>query len=475
MQEQIKQLAESRQRLHQESIDLLETAAKEERDLTDEEEVRFNKIDDEMASQKKQLDRFEAVAKRSGEFTEQAERYANLQFEESGKTTRTTTDEITEGTAKWNEERNKAFAAWGRGGLQNVPETHRRFLNLQQVDQEMIEGRIDVMPATSAPTINLRSKPLPFTYKGNGHWGYPEDTSYRAAQTVTTTAGGHVIEDESMAAIETALLEFGGMRQAGSEVLRTSTGASLPWPTINDTSNKGRLLAINTSVTNTALVYGQVVLGAYKYSSDSVLVPIELMQDSVFDYATHVAARLGERIGRITNEHFTTGTGSSEPDGVKNVANAAVKTVASASAITADELIELQGDLDNAYEDGAVWMWKKATQTVVRKLKDSNNNYLWAPGTGVGGLGFGTQDSFLGMPVVVNSEVYGIGADKRSVFYGNFRRGYKIRDVMGITLFRLNERYMDDGQFGFIAFSRHDGALVDAGTNPIVAIRHPAS
>ena len=66
------------------------------------------------------------------------------------------------------------------------------------------------------------------------------------------------------------------------------------------------------------------------------------------------------------------------------------------------------------------------------------------------------------------------GEMKKSVLFGDFSK-YYIRDVMDITLVRLDEVYAEYGQVAFLAFSRHDGVLLDAGTNPIKALQHPAS
>lgn len=178
---------------------------------------------------------------------------------------------------------------------------------------------------------------------------------------------------------------------------------------------------------------------------------------------------MGERIGRITNEHYTVGTGSSEPNGVKNVANGAVTVAASATAIAADELIDIQGALDPAYDANAEWMFKNATLTAIKKLKDGNNNYLW-----LSGLAFREPDTILGRPFIVNQDMRGIGADKRSLLYGDFSK-YWIRDTQDIQVLRLVERFADSAQVGFVAFHRSDGDIIDAGTFPIVALRHPTS
>jgi HK97 family phage major capsid protein len=124
----------------------------------------------------------------------------------------------------------------------------------------------------------------------------------RAAQTVTTTGGGYLIPAGFSQQLEEALKWFGGMYQA-AEVFTTESGNPLPWPTVDDRSNVGELLAINTAAAAQDLTFGQITLGAYKYSSKIVLVPIELLQDGYFDLNTFLARKLGERLGRITNTH----------------------------------------------------------------------------------------------------------------------------------------------------------------------------
>ena len=74
-----------------------------------------------------------------------------------------------------------------------------------------------------------------------------------------------------MRALEIALLDFGGMRRAAT-VIRTSSGAALPMPTVNDTANVGVILNENTQVANQDVAFSQLILDSYKYSSKQVLV-----------------------------------------------------------------------------------------------------------------------------------------------------------------------------------------------------------
>jgi hypothetical protein len=88
----------------------------------------------------------------------------------------------------------------------------------------------------------------------------------------------------------------------------------LPIPTVNDTTNVGALIAENTTVSTQDVAFSQLVLDAYKYTSKAVLVSVELMQDNSINLPQVLGRLLGERLGRITNTHFTTGTGTGQPE-----------------------------------------------------------------------------------------------------------------------------------------------------------------
>ena len=293
-------------------------------------------------------------------------------------------------------------------------------------------------------------------YNANGFGG-----EFRA-QSTTDAAGGYTIPEGFSNELERALLAFGGPRRV-SRVLRTASGNDIPWPTVNDTSNKGAILAENTQVSEQDVVYGSVTLNAYKYSSKLIRVSAELMQDSAFNLGAEIGSMIGERLGRITAEHFTTGTGSSQPEGIVTGSTLGV-TAASAVAITMDELIDLLASVDPAYQDSssAGFMMHNSVKSAVRKLKDSNNQYLWQPG-----LTSDAPDMLLGKPVVVNQEMASsIATGEKTVLFGDFSK-FLIRDAGGVKLARMDERYRDYDQTGFVAFSRHDSVLLDAGTNPI--------
>lgn len=296
-------------------------------------------------------------------------------------------------------------------------------------------------------------------------WGTARESEFRRmprverrAQSTTDASGGFTIPETLVRNIESALLDFGGMRESGATVIRTASGEKMTFPVVDDTGNTGRLLAENTAVTSTDITFAEKQLDAYKYSSDQILASVELLQDSAVDLPSFIGEKLGERIARITNQHFTTGTGSGQPNGVVTAASSAA-TTGSATVVTYDELQTLLHSVDPAYRrQDAGWMFSDATLKVVKQMKDGDGRPLWVPG-----LSVREPDSLLGYRYTVNQDVADIAASAKAILFGAFRY-YHIRDVVGLTLLRLDERYADNLQVAWIAFSRHDGELISNGS-----------
>jgi len=308
-------------------------------------------------------------------------------------------------------------------------------------------------------------------YEGNLYRGNYEvlRREMRAQATTPGSAGGDLIPEGFVYEVERALLAYGGMRQVSSTI-RTETGATLPWPTCNDTTNLGSILAENVQVGTQDVEFGSTDLGAFKYTSELVLVSEEMMTDAFTDLGSLLGSLLGERIARILNQHFTTGTGSGQPSGIVS-GSISGKTTASATAITAGEIIDLFHSVDPMYRESlsSVWMMNDSSIAAVRKLTDSDGQFLWQAG-----MQAGIPDRLYGRAVVVNQDVADIGAGAFPIIFGDFSL-YKIRDVAGVRLYRLGERYRDYDQTGFVIFSRHDGVLLNAGTNPVKYLTMKAS
>ena len=83
-------------------------------------------------------------------------------------------------------------------------------------------------------------------------------------------------------------------------------------------------------------------------------------------------------------------------------------------------------------------------------------------------------DTILGYPVVINQDVAAMGVSAKSILFGDFSN-YFVRDALDVRLVRLDERYADTLEVGFIAFQRTDGNLINAGTNPVKYYQNSAT
>lgn len=276
----------------------------------------------------------------------------------------------------------------------------------------------------------------------------------RAQSVGTDSAGGYMVPTELQGTIIDRMVQFGGLRGAAN-VISTDSGHELTFPTNDDSGNTGALIAENTQDSEQDLVLGQVVLDAYKYTSRIIRVPIELLQDSAFDLESYLSMKFGERLGRATSAHYCTGTGSGQPNGISVAATSGL-TAASATAVTYNEMLDLKHSVDPAYRGNGSFLMNDSSLLALKKLQDADNRPLWMPD--VAGVTPATLD---GSPYVIDQAMPSIASTTKPIVFGDLN-GYWIRDVMGITLTRMIERYADFHQVGFVAIMRTDGELVDA-------------
>lgn len=284
----------------------------------------------------------------------------------------------------------------------------------------------------------------------------------RAQSVGTASAGGYTVPQGFVDKLEMAMKAYGNV-EAVSSVMTTDAGNDLPWPTINDTSNTGELVAENAAVAAQDMAFANITMKAYYYSSKTILVPWELLQDSAFSIEDLIAEVAGERLGRIKNTHFTTGDNSSKPQGVVPFATLG-KTAASATAVTYLELIDLEHSIDPALRKttSCRWMFNDVVLQAAKKLQDAENRPLWLPGVAVN-----APDTILGYPYSVNQDMALMTTGQKTILFGDFKRGYKVRRVRDVQLFRVTDKYIETRQVGFIAYTRCDGRGLNAGIAPI--------
>ena len=266
------------------------------------------------------------------------------------------------------------------------------------------------------------------------------------------TEGGYLVPDEYEHTLVEALQEENIFRSL-AHIIRTASGERK----IPVVSSKGTASWIEEggAFPESDDAFGQVTIGAYKLGT-TIKISEELLNDSVFDLESYIAREFARRIGAKEEEAFFSGDGAGKPLGVladKGGAEVGV-TAASATAITADELLDLYYSLFSPYRKKAVWVVNDSTIKAIRKLKDNNGQYLWQPG-----LIANAPDTILGRPVRTSAFMPSIAAGAKSIIFGDFNY-YWIADRQGRTFKRLNELYATTGQVGFLASQRVDGKLI---------------
>ena len=274
----------------------------------------------------------------------------------------------------------------------------------------------------------------------------------------TASAGGYGVAQDFSYKLDRALKAFSNVRGVCPS-FTSATGADMPYPTLDDTSNIGELLAENTNgIAPTDLTFGVVTFKGYKYSTKGLLVSNEFLNDESIDLETVIADALGERLGRIQGTHFTTGDNSSKPQGIVTAAGTGV-TAVSATTFTSDELINLFFKVDPAYRasDNFGWMMNDAVVAFVTLLKDSQGRPLYQQS-----FREGAPDTILGKPLHTNQFMdSAFTTGKKLVLAGDFNK-YLIRDIGTLRMRRLEERYAEKDQVGFIGFLRSDGRALNA-------------
>lgn len=263
---------------------------------------------------------------------------------------------------------------------------------------------------------------------------------------------------------------FGGVKEAGAEVIETESGEPLKLPIWDDTGNVGGIGTPGTAVSNPGdPTTSNLLLQAWIIDSGVLLVNVDFLQDQGVDIQAQLPEALGIRVGRKLNQLYTTGAGTTEPQGIITGLGNSINS-ASNTALAYADIKSLVYSVDYAYLDDAVdpcFMCHQSTVGAMRGLLDSNNRPLWLENNQ---FGINNEQAyagkFMGYKVVVNNSVPAIPAsdpasDTVSLLFGNFKRYYRIREVKGGQLVRFNEVYMASLQVGFMYYTRADAMVAD--------------
>ena len=268
----------------------------------------------------------------------------------------------------------------------------------------------------------------------------------------TDSEGGFLVPDEFERTLVQTLEEENIFRKL-AKIVKTSSGdRKIPVVT---TKGSAAWLDEGEEFEESDSVFGQTSIGAYKLGT-MIKISDELLNDSAFNMESYISTEFARRIGAKEEEAFLIGDGVGKPTGIFNDTGGAEigVTTTSATAITADEIIDLVFSLKAPYRKNAVFIMNDATIKAIRKLKDGQGQYLWQPS-----LTAGTPDTLLNRPVFTSAYAPTLESGAKSIAFGDFGY-YWIADRQGRSFKRLNELFATTGQVGFLASQRVDGKLI---------------
>jgi HK97 family phage major capsid protein len=322
-------------------------------------------------------------------------------------------------------------------------------------DKSKLTYRHVFAKAICGPLENLSNEERAILRKGATQF-----SEQRAQSTGTGSAGGFFIPTELENTIVKSMLAWGPMYDPGvTTVMTTSSGNPIKVPTVDDTTKTVGAHTENTALADTGakdVVIGQKDLGAYAFDTEFIRWSWELDADSIFGMEALLGDLLGERLGRRANLELTTGNGTTAPNGIVTAASLGI-TAASATAITFDEVIELEHSVDPAYRASpkAAYMMNDAILKAVRKLKDGQGNYLWQAGNVQAGI----PGTLNGRKYFVNQAMVGtMAAAARVMLFGDLSK-YWVRKVGAPVIGVMRERFWPD--LGIAGLIRFDGELAD--------------
>lgn len=263
--------------------------------------------------------------------------------------------------------------------------------------------------------------------------------------------GGYLVPEEYDSRLIDTLTEENIMRKLGHTI--TTSGEHK----INIAATKPAAAWIDEggALSFGDATFAQINLDAHKLHV-AVKVTEELLYDNAFGLESYIIEQFGKALSNAEEDAFLNGDGKGKPLGIfaETGGGTVGVTAASATAITADEIINLVYSLKRPYRKNAKFIMNDQTIAALRKLKDNNGAYLWQPS-----LQAGEVDRLFGYEVYTSPYVPTITAGKPVIAFGDFSY-YNIGDRGTRSFAELKELYTGNGMVGFVAKERVDGKLI---------------
>ena len=200
--------------------------------------------------------------------------------------------------------------------------------------------------------------------------------------------------------------------------------------------------------------FKSIELKGYLAGTLSVL-SLSLINNSQFDVLGYIVNKMAEAIANWVEKELLHGT-SQKITGLSNISAAMTVTAASQTAITADEIMELQDKVIDAFQNGACFIMNRETRSAIRKLKDSDGNYLLNRDISAK-WGY----TLFGKDVYTTDNADTMAAGKTVIFYGDFS-GLAVKLSEDASINVLREKYATQHAVGVYAYMELDSKIENA-------------
>lgn len=200
--------------------------------------------------------------------------------------------------------------------------------------------------------------------------------------------------------------------------------------------------------------FKSIELKGYLAGTLSVL-SLSLINNSQFDVLGYIVNKMAEAIANWVEKELLHGT-SQKITGLSNISAAMTVTAASQNAITADEIMELQDKVIDAFQNGACFIMNRETRSAIRKLKDSDGNYLLNRDVSAK-WGY----TLFGKDVYTTDNADTMAAGKTVIYYGDFS-GLAVKLSEDASINVLREKYATQHAVGVYAYMELDAKIENA-------------
>lgn len=270
----------------------------------------------------------------------------------------------------------------------------------------------------------------------------------RAATNLTASDNGAVIPTSVANKIVTRVEEICPVYQL-ADVYKVNGKLTIPY--YDDTTNAISMAYTNefSELTSTSGKFVNIDLDGY-LAGCLTKISKSLINNASFDITSVVIERMAVAIAKFIEKELLIGT-SAKITGLSTLKNSI--TSAKATAVSLDDLIEVQEAVSDIYQAEAVWIMNKKTRTAIRKLKDSEGRYILNPDP-TSKWGY----TLLGKDVYCSDNMPEIAAGKTTVYYGDMK-GLAVKVSEDISIQVLKERFATEHVDGVVGWVELDAKV----------------